>query len=184
LQGGGEGGIAEGGGDGDVVREGVEPDVGDEVGIEGDGDAPVEAGGGPGAAEVFEGIVFEEAEDFVAAVVGFDEVGMGLDVIDEPGLVFAESEVIVFLDQFDDLAVEGVEGAVGEAVFFGEERFPVGWSSSRGIRPGRSGRWRGVGSGWPERLRGGAAEEVRTKSLWERLRRSARVFQVTASSSQ
>ena len=126
VQGAGEGGITERGGDGDVIGEGVEPDVGDERGVERDGDAPVEAGGGPGTAEVFERIVFEETEDFIAAIVGFDEIGVGFDVIDEPRLVFAEAEIVVVFDQFDDLAVEGIESAVGEAVLFGEERFLSG----------------------------------------------------------
>ena len=66
---------------------------------------------------------FEEAEDFVATVAGLDEVGIGLDVVDEPVLVRREFEVVVLFFELDDFAVEGIEGAVRQAVFLGEKGF-------------------------------------------------------------
>ena len=62
--------VAVGGGDADVVDERVEPDVGDEIGVEGQGNAPVQPRRRAGDAQVFELVVFEKTEDFVAAVIG------------------------------------------------------------------------------------------------------------------
>src|SRR5208337_448430 len=92
-------------------------------GIEGQGDAPVEAGGRAGDAEVFEDIVLEKAQYFVAAIGGGDEGRVLLDVINEPLLVVAEAEVVVLLVQFNYLTPGGIEGAVRAAVFVGEEGF-------------------------------------------------------------
>ena len=113
--------VAERGGDGDVVHQRVEPDVGDEVRVERERDAPVQPRRRAADAEVFEGVVLEEAEDFVAAVVGLDEAGIRLDVINEPLLVRAELEIPVLLHELDDLAVLRREIAVGQAILLGEE---------------------------------------------------------------
>ena len=65
--------VACGGGNADIVGERVEPDVSDVIGIEGQGNAPVQAGRGAANAKVFEDIVFEETEHFVAAIIRSDE---------------------------------------------------------------------------------------------------------------
>jgi hypothetical protein len=122
----GDGGIAIRGGNRDVIHERVEPDIGDISRIERDRNSPGEARGGACDAEIFEFVVFEEAKDFVTAVGRDDEVRILFDVIDEPGLVFLEFEVVVLFDQFDDVAVNRVKFTVGQAIFFREERFLAG----------------------------------------------------------
>src|SRR3954471_824461 len=82
---GGDGdGIAVGDWHGEIIHEGIEPDVCDVSGIEGNGNSPAQARGRARDAEVFECFAFEEAEDFVAAIVGLDKRGIRLDVIDQP----------------------------------------------------------------------------------------------------
>ena len=116
-------GVAAGGGDADVIDERIKPDVGDVCGIEGNRDAPVQTIGGAGDAEVFEGVVLEKAEDFVAAIIGLDEMRIRLDVTDEPFLLVLEFEIIIFLDQFGHFAVLGGKRAVRQAVLVGEKSF-------------------------------------------------------------
>ena len=63
-------GIRKCGGDADVVDQGVEPYVGDEIGIEWQGDAPVQARNWAADAQIFEHIVPQKPEDPIAVVVG------------------------------------------------------------------------------------------------------------------
>ena len=64
--------IAVRGGDGDVVDQRIEPDIGDVVPVERQRNAPIQARGGPRDAEVFERVVLQKAEHFVAAIVGLE----------------------------------------------------------------------------------------------------------------
>ncbi len=105
---------------GDVVEQRVEPDVGDELLVERQLDAPREARFRPRDAEVLQLFGFEEAEGFVGAEVGLDELRMGFDVVDEPLLIFAHAEEVVGLDDSVDFAPALRAVAVDE-VFFGEE---------------------------------------------------------------
>ena len=111
------------GGDAGVIHQRVEPDVGDEIRVEGQGNAPVQPRRRARDAQVFQRVVLEEAQHFVAAVRRRDEIRVRLDVINQPLLVRAELEIIIVLLQFDHLAVARVKRAVGQAVFFREKRF-------------------------------------------------------------
>ena len=62
--------IAVGSGDADVIDERVEPNVGDESGSKGRGMPQFEAAAGRVMHKILELIVFEEAEDLVAADFG------------------------------------------------------------------------------------------------------------------
>ena len=64
-----------GGGNADVIHERVEPDVGHVGGIKRNRNSPVEPRCGTSDTEIFELIVFQEAEDFVATIGGCDEIG-------------------------------------------------------------------------------------------------------------
>ena len=48
------------------------------------------------------------------------------DVINEPGLVFLELEVVVLFDEFDHVAIDGVEFSIWQTIFLGEESFLAG----------------------------------------------------------
>jgi hypothetical protein len=58
------------GGDADVIHQRVEPDVGDEIRVEGQGNAPVQPRRRTRDAQIFERVVLRKAEHFVAAVDG------------------------------------------------------------------------------------------------------------------
>ena len=113
--------VAVGSRDADVIHQRVEPHVSDEARIEGQGDAPVEPGRGTRNAQVGERVIFEEAQYFVAPVGGLHEVGVLLNMRDEPGLVVLELEVVVLLDERDDLAPRRIKSAVGQAVLLREK---------------------------------------------------------------
>ena len=94
---------------GHVVGEGVEPDVDNVLFVTRDRDAPLEAGARD--AEVLEA-GFDEAEDLVAARLGFDTEFPGFDEIDDLLLVLREAEVVVLLgDGFGDAAAVRTGGA-------------------------------------------------------------------------
>ena len=67
------------GGDARVIHQRVEPDVGDEILVEGQGNAPVQPRRRTRDAQVFERVVFEKAEHFVAAIGRRDEIRVRLD---------------------------------------------------------------------------------------------------------
>src|SRR5439155_824076 len=80
--------------------------------------------GRTGDAKIFEHSVPQKAEDFVATAGGLDEFRiLVFNVPDEPWLVVAKLEVVVVLLNLDNLAVTGVERAVGLAIFFRQKRF-------------------------------------------------------------
>src|SRR6185312_16816918 len=115
VEGGGHGFVTVGGGDADVIYQGVEPDVGDVIFIEGNRDAPVQTRRWAADAQIFEGVIFEKAKDFVATMGGLNEGGVGFDVIDQPLLMSGELEEIIFFFEHDDFAVGGGEGSVFQA---------------------------------------------------------------------
>src|SRR2546430_7233232 len=80
--------------DTDVVHQRIEPDVGDVIGIERNRDAPVQAVCWTCDAKVLKNIVFEEAENLVAAGFGIDECRILFDVIDQPLLMGLEAKII------------------------------------------------------------------------------------------
>ena len=81
---------------GEVVDERVEPDIGDELVVKRQGDAPGEARGGPGNAQVLQWFA-QEREHLVAVALRGDELRVAFDVVDEPVLVAAHAEEIVLL---------------------------------------------------------------------------------------
>ena len=83
-------GIAEGG---DVVGQSIEPDVDDVPVVPGYRNPPVERRARHG--KVAEA-VFHEGEDFIPLGFGLDEVGIGLDMRQQPLLVFAHPEEVGF----------------------------------------------------------------------------------------
>ena len=80
----------------DVVHEGVEPDIADVLVVERQVNAPRQAAFRAGNAKVLERLA-QEAQRLVAAEVGLDELGVRLDVADQPFLIAAHPEEIVGL---------------------------------------------------------------------------------------
>ena len=64
-----------------------------------------------------------KTKHFVTPAGRLDKIRMRFDVVDEPGLMFLQSEIVVFLDQFDDFTKSCVKGAVCQAIFVGQKRF-------------------------------------------------------------
>ena len=110
-------------GEGDVVDEGVEPDVGHEVGIEGEGNAPGHPFLGAGDAEISVAGAFDGVEDFVSTELWQDFEVVGFDGGLEPLGVVGEFEIPVFLFAFFDVAplrsefTGFIAVAVGEVLF-------------------------------------------------------------------
>ena len=115
--------VAVGSGDADVIHQCIEPDIGDVVLVEGQRNAPVQPRDGPRDAKVFEHVVLEEAEDFVAPIVRLHKRRVRFEVINQPLLMRAELEPIVALLELHHFAVGGIECAVGPAVLVGQKRF-------------------------------------------------------------
>jgi len=86
-------GVAEGG---DIVDEGIEPHIGHVLVVERQRDAPGQPFFRPRNAEVFQRFP-KEGEDLVPVAFGADEIGVVLDIPDEPLLVFAHAEEVVAL---------------------------------------------------------------------------------------
>ena len=110
---------------GDIVAQSVHPDVDHMTGIEGDGDAPGEAGAAD--AEVFQAGLDEVVHHLIAAALRFQETGLAEQFFDLL-LVLGETEEIGFLlgvlyltAAVGTLAVHqlgvGPEGLAGNAVF-------------------------------------------------------------------
>ena len=94
---------------GQVVEQSVEPDVGNIALVKGEGDAPSEALLGPGNAQVFQGLP-QKTQDFVLVPFGPDPLRVVLDVAQEPILVAAHAEEIIFF--FDEGGRSLVIGAL------------------------------------------------------------------------
>ena len=86
------GAVAQGG---DVVAQRVQPDIHRVLLVEGHGDAPLD--GRAADAQVVQARAQEVIEHLVGAGGGLDEVGMLLDVLDQPVLVLAQLEEVAFL---------------------------------------------------------------------------------------
>ena len=71
---------------GQVIDQGIKPDVGDVIGIEGQRDAPFQAALGTGDAKVLQRVP-QETQDLVAVALRADEIGVCLDMVDQPLLV-------------------------------------------------------------------------------------------------
>ena len=108
-----------------VVGQRVEPHIRDEGGVEGQLDAPGEAGLRTGDAQVVHRLL-EELEHLVLAEARRDEVRVGLDVLDQPGLELRQLEVVVLFGRLGDLAVDLGPGAVRRAILVREELFLTG----------------------------------------------------------
>ena len=80
---------------GDVVQERVEPDVGDEILVERQFNAPGEPRLRARDTEVLQFFGFQKAESFVGAEIRLNKFRMRLDIFDEPVLIFAHAEEIV-----------------------------------------------------------------------------------------
>ncbi len=111
---------------GDVVAERVEPDVDDVRGIAGDGDAPGKSGAGDG--EIAQA-AFDERDDFVAARLGIDEVGIFFVELEKRlGHVGELEEIILLLNGFGDASADraGCAGSVVVGVEFVEDAILAG----------------------------------------------------------
>ena len=96
---------------GDVVGERIHPDVDDVLFVTGNGDAPGEAGATNG--KIFEAAA-DEGDDFVAARLGLDEIGVGLVVLQKRALEGGELEkVVLFRDGLGDAAAVGAGARPG-----------------------------------------------------------------------
>ena len=85
----------------DVVQQGVEPHIADVILVEGQFDAPGQAGLGTGDAQIFQRARLQHGQHFVAVALGADEIGMALDVFPQPGQVLGHAEEVVLLaDEF------------------------------------------------------------------------------------
>ena len=82
---------------GDVVGKGVEPHVAHVVLVEGQFDAPGQAGLGTGDAQIFQHAAFEHGERLVAVAFGPDEVGIVENVLLQPVLILGHLEEVVLL---------------------------------------------------------------------------------------
>ena len=90
---------AEGGG---VVEQGVDPDVDDVLGVEVDGDAPLETS--TGDAEVLQTRIDEVVHHLVDAGTGQQEVGVDQQVAHAVGILGQAEEVSLFLSIDDRTA--------------------------------------------------------------------------------
>ena len=79
----------------DIVRQGVQPDIDGLVGVEGDRNAPLD--GGSGNAEVLQAGQEEIVHHLILPAHGLDEIGVGIDVVNEPGGVLAHAEEVSLL---------------------------------------------------------------------------------------
>ena len=111
----------EGGGGADVVEECVKPHVGHVFLVEGQGNAPGQAGLGAGDAQVHALGTLNGVQEVLAAELRGDHLRVVGDVLLEPGDVLAEVEVPVFLLQLDDLSPFRTEVAVLAAFLLREE---------------------------------------------------------------
>lgn len=108
-------------GEGDVVDKSVEPDVGHEIGIEGEGDTPGHAVLRAGDAEIGFAGAFNGVEDFLLPEFGNDFEVIVFDGALQPLGVVGEFEIPVLLFDFDDFAPFGTEVAFFIAVAVGKE---------------------------------------------------------------
>jgi len=113
-----------------VVGQRIEPDVGDEGGVEGEFDAPGEAGFRTRDAEIVHRLL-EELENLVLPEARRNEVGVRLDMFDEPGLELRKLEVEILFGRLRNLAVDFRPRSVRIPILIGEELFltsrvPVG----------------------------------------------------------
>ena len=103
----------------DVVCQRVEPDVDDVFRIKLDGDAPLERRARN--AEILKSRLDEIVYHLAADVFRRDEIGIFLEELEEPVLIFAHFEVVRFLFRPDERpAAVGANAAIGLRV--GEER--------------------------------------------------------------
>ena len=105
-----------------VVAQRVEPNVRHVFLVERQRDAPLESRLGPRDTQILKRVVFQEAKHLVAARRWLDEIGVGLNMVDKPLLMFAELEVVIVLNQLGDLTVKRIERAVLAPVFLRQKR--------------------------------------------------------------
>ena len=86
---------------GDIVAQGVHPDVHGVLGVEGDGDAPLDRGAGD--AGVLQALL-DEGDHLVLAALGLDELGVLLVQLEQAVGVLAGAEEVGFLVGVVDLA--------------------------------------------------------------------------------
>ena len=82
-----QGRVAVSGRHAEVVHQRIEPDPGNEVFIKWQGDAPIQACHRASDAKIFEHVVLQQAEHFVAAVGRLDEFRISFQVADQPRLL-------------------------------------------------------------------------------------------------
>ena len=108
---------------GDIVGEGVQPDIDHMAVVKAHRDAPLE--GGTGDAEVLQAGFQEVVDHFLFPGLGDDEVGVFLDVLHEPVLVFAHPEEVgLLLGGLDGAAAVGAAAVLQLAL--GPEGFTGG----------------------------------------------------------
>src|SRR5207247_2067374 len=97
-----------------IIGQRIEPDVGDEFIVERNRNAPVQTRGRAGDTQILQALVFQETEDFIATVGWRHELGMALDIFDQPLLMRLELEIIIFLLELDDIAPAWIKISVGQ----------------------------------------------------------------------
>ena len=110
---------AQGGG---VVEQGIDPDVDDVLGVEVDGDAPLETS--TGDAEVLQARIDEVVHHLVDAGTGQQEVGVDQQVTHAVGVLGQAEEVSLFLSIDDRTAA--VRAAAGDQLALGPEALTGG----------------------------------------------------------
>ena len=72
-------------------------------------------------AQVLQRVVLQETQHLVPAILRLDEARILLDVINQPGLMLLQLEIIIVLHQLRHLAVFGGKRAVRQPVLFRQE---------------------------------------------------------------
>ena len=111
------------GGNADVIHQRIEPDVSDEILVKGQGNAPVQSRCRAGNAQIFEFIIPEKPEDFIAAMVRRDKCWIFFDVINQPLLLLVQFEEVILFLQLNDFSITGIEGPIRTAILLGQECF-------------------------------------------------------------
>ena len=114
------------GGNADVVYERVEPNISHVIGIERHRDTPIQPVERASNTKVFQDVMLEKAQNFVAPVIRCDKRRIILDVINQPLLVIFEFEIVILLLQLDHFSVCRIECPIGTAVAIGQKGFFLG----------------------------------------------------------
>src|SRR5687767_351921 len=106
-----------------IIYEGIKPHVGDEILVKWNWNPPVEPRRGTRDAQVFERVVLQKTQDFIATIRWLHKVGMILNVINEPGLMRLEFKIVILFLEPDDFTPGRIESAVWILILLREKGF-------------------------------------------------------------